>query len=77
MAGSVHWYPPFFAFAGTRDPIKGDTHRLDAALARAGVRCETRIYKGELHAFHAFLFREQAQLCWREQFAFLDEVVAR
>ncbi len=68
--------PPFFAFAGTRDPILDDTRRLGAALDRHGVRCETRFYKGELHAFHAVPFREQARRCWGEQFDFLGEVLS-
>ena len=27
---------------------------------------------GEIHAFHAFVFRQQARQCWDQQFAFID-----
>jgi len=67
--------PPFFAPVGTRAPLLDDTRRLAAALERRGVRCDAHYYKGEVHAFHAFLWREQAQQCWRDTFAFLDDVV--
>jgi acetyl esterase len=65
--------PPFFAFAGTADPLLDDTRRLGAALAKRGVPCELRYYPGELHAFHAFVWRRAAVRCWREMFAFLDQ----
>lgn len=67
--------PAFFAPVGTKDPLLDDTRRLGAALGRRGVRCETRYYPGEPHAFHALVFREQARRCWRDTYAFLDEVV--
>jgi acetyl esterase len=64
--------PPFFAFAGTRDPILDDTRRLGAALATLGVEHEVRYYPGEVHAFHALMVREAARQCWRDKLAFLD-----
>lgn len=67
--------PPFFAAVGTKDPLLDDTRRLEAALARLGVTCEARYYPGELHAFHALVFRRSAQDCWRRTFGFLDRVV--
>jgi acetyl esterase len=67
--------PPFFAPCGTKDPLLDDTRRLAAALERMGTVCTARIYPGEMHAFHAFLFRRQARECWREAFAFLDQHV--
>jgi acetyl esterase len=67
--------PPFFVPVGTRDPLLDDTRRLKAALDRRGVRCEARYYEGELHAFHALVFRPMAQRCWSETYRFLDEVV--
>lgn len=67
--------PPFFAPCGTKDPLLDDTRRLAAALQRLGGVCTARYYPGELHAFHAFLFRRQARECWRELFRFLDEHV--
>lgn len=65
--------PPFFAPCGTKDPLLDDTRRLAAALEKLGGRCAARYYPGEIHAFHAFLFRENARRCWRELFEFLDE----
>jgi acetyl esterase len=64
--------PPFFLPVGTADPLLDDTRRLAAALARRGVSVEARYYKGEVHAFHAMVFRSQARLCWQESFAFID-----
>ncbi|MBA2661161.1 MAG: alpha/beta hydrolase [Bradymonadaceae bacterium] len=65
--------PPFFAPVGTRDPLLDDTRRLTAALERLGARCDARYYPGEIHAFHAFLWRAQARQCWQECFDFLSE----
>lgn len=64
--------PPFFAGVGTRDPLLDDTRRLGQALARLQVPHEVRYYPGELHAFHALVYRPHAQTCWRDQFAFLE-----
>lgn len=65
--------PPFFAPVGTADPLLDDTRRLAHALRARGVVCDDRYYPGEMHAFHAFVFREQAKRCWRDTFAFLDQ----
>ena len=67
--------PAFFVPIGTRDPLLDDTRRLERALGEMGVDCEARYYPGELHAFHAFVWRKQAQRCWRETFAFLNRVL--
>jgi acetyl esterase len=69
--------PPFFLPVGTADPLLDDTRRLAAALERRGVPVEVRIYEGEIHAFHAFVFRPKARLCWQHQYAFLDTWVPR
>lgn len=63
--------PPLFAGVGTRDPLLDDTRRLGQALARLQVPHEVRYYPGELHAFHALIYRPQALACWRDQFEFL------
>jgi acetyl esterase len=65
--------PPFFAVVGTRDPLLDDTRRLKRALDRLGVRCDVRYYPGELHAFHALVFRPNAVQCWRDTYRFADE----
>ena len=64
--------PPFFAFAGTRDPILDDTRRVEAALRALHVPHEVRFYPGELHAFHALTMRKAARDCWRDKLSFLE-----
>lgn len=66
--------PPVFASGGTRDPLLDDTRRLQAALERLNTPHDVRIYPGEVHAFHAFLWRPKAIQCWRDQFAFLKRI---
>jgi acetyl esterase len=63
--------PPFFTFAGTRDPILDDTRRLHAALQRLGTECVVQYFPGELHAFHAMVWRESAVELWRASHAWL------
>lgn len=68
--------PPFMTLVGTRDPIRSDTYRLNAALARLGVPCETRTYVGEIHAFHGYqLWRAQARQAWQHQYDFARRVL--
>src|SRR5262249_25588668 len=67
--------PPFFAGVGTADVLLDDTRRLKAALERLGTPCEVRYYPGEVHAFHALVWRPSAGAFWRESFAFLDRYV--
>ncbi len=67
--------PAFFVPIGTRDPLLDDTRRLERALRSMGVECEARYYEGEVHAFHAFVWRRQARRCWREQLAFFDRLL--
>lgn len=64
--------PPFFTAVGTLDPLLDDTRRLKAALDRLGVPCEAHYHEGEVHAFHALVWRANARRCWRDSFAFLD-----
>jgi acetyl esterase len=72
-ARPVRPLPAFFAPVGTRDPLLDDTRRLRAALERLGTPCEARFYPGEMHAFHALVFREPARRCWTDAFAFIDQ----
>lgn len=67
--------PPFFVPVGTKDPLLDDSRRLKAALDRLGAVSDIRYYPGELHAFHALVWRENARRCWRDTFAFLDRHV--
>jgi acetyl esterase len=64
--------PPFFLPVGTRDPLLDDTRRMARALTALGTEAEARYYPGEVHAFHALVFRPAARLCWDHTFAFLD-----
>jgi len=68
--------PAYFLPVGTRDILLDDTRRLGAALTRMGVTHRTCYYPGEVHAFHAFAWREQARTCWKDQFDFLDTHLA-
>ncbi|MFT6399984.1 MAG: acetyl esterase [Bradymonadia bacterium] len=67
--------PPAFASVGTADPLLDDTRRFAAAYQARGGECEVRYYPGEVHAFHAFLWRKAAQECWQDHYKFLDERV--
>jgi acetyl esterase len=64
---------PLFLPCGTADPLVEDQQRLQRALERLGVEHLAAYYPGELHAFHAFLWRPQARACWRDIFAFIDQ----
>ncbi|HKE14366.1 MAG TPA: alpha/beta hydrolase fold domain-containing protein [Kofleriaceae bacterium] len=65
--------PAFFLPVGTRDPLLDDTRRMRRALEALGAPVQARYYKGEMHAFHALVFRERARDCWTDIFAFLDQ----
>ena len=67
--------PPFFVPVGTKDPLLDDTRRLERALRAMGVPCEARYYKGEIHAFHAMVWRRKAKRCWQDQLRFLDHAL--
>lgn len=67
--------PPFFIPCGTRDPLLEDTRRLGRALTSLGVRADVHIYPGEVHAFHAFMWRPHARMCWTDKHRFLGEVL--
>src|SRR6202022_2690186 len=65
--------PPFFAGVGTADVLLDDTRRLKAALDRLGGPCDVRYYPGEIHAFHAMIWRSNAKTFWRDTYAFLEK----
>jgi acetyl esterase len=65
--------PPCLATCGTADPLLPDTRRLAAALRSRGGHCEDIYYPGEVHAFHALVWRPEARRCWSDTFRFLDE----
>ena len=67
--------PPFFLPVGTRDPLLDDTRRMAAALQALSVDAEAIYYPGELHAFHAMIFRPAARKCWLDTWRFLGRVM--
>jgi acetyl esterase len=64
--------PPFFLPVGTRDPLLPDTRRCAAALRAHGSATEAAYYRGEPHAFHAFVFLPNARRCWEDTWRFLE-----
>ena len=64
--------PAFFAAVGTRDPLLDDTRRLAAALTRLGVPHQAEYYPGELHAFHALFWRQNARMYWSHALDFVN-----
>ncbi|MEM7677042.1 MAG: alpha/beta hydrolase [Myxococcota bacterium] len=62
--------PAIFAPCGRSDPIADDSRRLAAALSQRGASFEAPWYDGH-HAFHAFIWTEQARRCWADQDVFL------
>ena len=67
--------PPFFLVCGTKDPLLDDSRRLARALTALGARADLHVYPGEVHAFHAMVWRAHAKQCWRDSYAFLDSVL--
>jgi acetyl esterase len=63
--------PPFFADAGTRDPLLGDSRRLKAAVERHGSTCDLHIAPGEIHGYDALVWRPPAREKWRRVHDFL------
>lgn len=63
--------PAFFTFVGTRDPLLTDTTRLADALRALQVPVESRVYRREVHAFHALWHRPAARDAWAGQIAYL------
>lgn len=64
--------PPFFVPCGTKDPLIDDSQRLAVALEQLGVEHEAKYYPGEVHAFHAMIWRRNARRCWAHTFSFLE-----
>lgn len=63
--------PPFFAAAGTADPLLDDSRRLQVALEQRGGLCQLEIFPGEIHGFNALVWRKAAQDKWRAVGEFL------
>jgi acetyl esterase len=69
-------FPPTFLCVGTWDPLIKDTVRLADTLRKLGVKVEDKYYPGEVHAFHALIFRKNAVLCWKEMIAFTNKYLS-
>ncbi len=67
--------PGIYAVCGTRDVIKDDTRRLEGALRRFEGGHEVEWYPGGIHAFHAFIWQENARKAWLDQLEFLKNRV--
>ncbi len=48
---------------------------MASALGAMGVTAQDAYYPGGVHAFHAFVWMEQARKCWKDTYAFLSEYV--
>jgi acetyl esterase len=69
--------PPLFTAVGTKDPLVDDTRRLERAWRARGARVEAHVFEGEVHAYHAFVWRRAARETWTKKHAFLRDVLAR
>jgi acetyl esterase len=67
--------PAWFVTVGTADPLLDDSRRMGRALETLGAAHEVRYYPGEVHAFHAMVWRPQAKACWQHTFRFLEHHV--
>lgn len=54
-AGDVSGFPPIMAMSSTRDQLLSHTVLADAALRKAGVDVDLRVYEGMAHAFWAWI----------------------
>jgi len=63
--------PPFFAAAGTADPLLDDSRRLQLAVEARGGICRLAIFPGEIHGFNALVWRKAARDKWRAVAEFL------
>lgn len=69
--------PPLFTAVGTKDPLVDDTRRLERAWRERRGRVEAHVFKGEVHAYHAFVWRRAARETWTKKHAFLRDVLAQ
>lgn len=69
--------PPLFTAVGTKDPLVDDTRRLERAWRARGARVEAHIFPGEVHAYHAFVWRPAARETWKKKHAFLRSALGQ
>jgi acetyl esterase len=65
--------PRYLIGCGTKDPLLDDSRRLAAAVEKLGATSKLLVYPGEVHAFHAFVWRENARDYWQQCHGFLRE----
>lgn len=63
--------PPMFLPVGGGDFLIDDHERMERALRGHGVDVSAPVYGKEVHAFHAFIWRDEARRCWRDTADFL------
>lgn len=68
-------FPPTFTAVGTGDPILDDTRRLGKTLSEQSIPHELHYFKGEVHAYHAFVWRQASRQTWQKKLAFLERVL--
>lgn len=67
-------FPRVWSGVGTADPCCEDVQRLVTACQRLGIPAEATYYDNEIHAFHAFGWRDAARRFWASNAAFLRAV---
>ena len=67
-----HKVLPMFLPVGGGDFLKDDHQRLHTAFDRLGVDNKVVVYGREPHAFHPFVWREEAKRFWNDTAKFLD-----
>lgn len=67
-------FPRVWSGVGTGDLCCDDVMRLEKRCLELDIPCEAHYYEGEVHAFHAFRWRLNAQRYWRDNFRFMRHV---
>ena len=68
-------FPPCFIPVGGADSLAQDSIRLANALKKRNVNATTKVYPNRGHAFHAYIWLKQARQCWRDMFAFSNDIL--
>lgn len=68
-------FPPTYASVGLRDPILGDTQRLEKRLQQLRVKHRVDYYPGEPHAFQTLIWKKSSKDTWSQLHQFLREVM--
>jgi acetyl esterase/lipase len=68
--GDLSGLPPMMLMTSTRDQLLSQTVLADAALRRAGVEVDLRVYEGMLHAFLAWIECPETDMALAAQAAF-------